>query len=143
MSYNKHTWVNNVDAVDEDKMNHIENGIKDLDDNYNAVLQSNITITSDYTIDDNSCFKSQNFVNIGINIYNATSTYAQWTWVDLARLPEGYRPAREKYISGFGCSSGWGTPTAVPIMINAEGYIKVYLQTSGLKRIIASGIITI
>lgn len=31
MSYNKHTWVNNVDAVDEDKMNHIENGIANLD----------------------------------------------------------------------------------------------------------------
>lgn len=27
MSYNKHKWVNNVDAVDEDKMNNIENGI--------------------------------------------------------------------------------------------------------------------
>lgn len=31
MSYEKHTWVNNVDAVDEDKMNHIENGIANLD----------------------------------------------------------------------------------------------------------------
>ena len=27
MSYEKHTWVNNVDSVDEDKMNHIEDGI--------------------------------------------------------------------------------------------------------------------
>ena len=43
MSYNKHTWVNNVDAVDEDKMNHIENGIKDLDDN--KVNKSGDTLT--------------------------------------------------------------------------------------------------
>lgn len=43
MSYNKHTWVNNVDAVDEDKMNHIENGIKDLDDN--KVNKSGDTMT--------------------------------------------------------------------------------------------------
>lgn len=43
MSYEKHTWVNNVDAVDEDKMNHIENGIKDLDDN--KVNKSGDTMT--------------------------------------------------------------------------------------------------
>lgn len=43
MSYNKHKWVNNVDAVDEDKMNHIENGIKDLDDN--KVNKSGDTLT--------------------------------------------------------------------------------------------------
>ena len=45
MSYNKHTWVNNVDAVDEDKMNHIENGIKDLDDN--KVNKSGDTLTGE------------------------------------------------------------------------------------------------
>lgn len=39
MSYNKHTWVNNVDAVDEDKMNHIENGIA------NAVEKTGDTMT--------------------------------------------------------------------------------------------------
>lgn len=43
MSYEKHKWVNNVDAVDEDKMNHIENGIKDLDDN--KVNKSGDTLT--------------------------------------------------------------------------------------------------
>lgn len=31
MSYNKHTWVNNVDSVDENKMNNIEEGIANLD----------------------------------------------------------------------------------------------------------------
>lgn len=41
MSYNKHTWVNNVDAVDEDKMNHIENGIA------NAVEKSGDTLTGE------------------------------------------------------------------------------------------------
>ena len=41
MSYEKHTWVNNVDAVDEDKMNHIENGIA------NAVEKSGDTLTGE------------------------------------------------------------------------------------------------
>lgn len=45
MSYEKHKWVNNVDAVDEDKMNHIENGIKDLDDN--KVNKSGDTMTGE------------------------------------------------------------------------------------------------
>ena len=31
MSYNKHIWVNNVDSVDENKMNNIEEGIANLD----------------------------------------------------------------------------------------------------------------
>lgn len=39
MSYETHTWVNNVDAVDEDKMNHIENGIA------NAVEKTGDTMT--------------------------------------------------------------------------------------------------
>lgn len=41
MSYNKHTWVNNVDAVDEDKMNNIENGIA------NAVEKTGDTMTGE------------------------------------------------------------------------------------------------
>lgn len=41
MSYNKHKWVNNVDAVDEDKMNHIENGIA------NAVEKTGDTLTGE------------------------------------------------------------------------------------------------
>lgn len=41
MSYEKHTWVNNVDAVDEDKMNHIENGIA------NAVEKTGDTMTGE------------------------------------------------------------------------------------------------
>ena len=41
MSYNKHTWVNNVDSVDEDKMNHIENGIA------NAVEKTGDTLTGE------------------------------------------------------------------------------------------------
>lgn len=48
MSYNKHTWVNNVDAVDEDKMNHIENGIA------NAVEKSGDTMTGDLDMQNNS-----------------------------------------------------------------------------------------
>lgn len=48
MSYNKHTWVNNVDAVDEDKMNHIENGIA------NAVEKSGDTMTGDLNMQNNS-----------------------------------------------------------------------------------------
>ena len=55
MSYEKHMWVNNVDSVDEDKMNHIENGIfnNSIDiinlKNRNAItagLDGNITIST-------------------------------------------------------------------------------------------------
>lgn len=48
MSYNKHKWVNNVDAVDEDKMNHIENGIA------NAVEKTGDTMTGDLDMQNNS-----------------------------------------------------------------------------------------
>lgn len=33
MSYQKQTWTNNVSSIDQNKMNHIEDGIKDLDNN--------------------------------------------------------------------------------------------------------------
>lgn len=123
--------------------NTFTNNVSSLQTQINTINQDNITITSDYTIDDNSCFKSQNYVNISINIYNSTGTYSTYSWVKLARLPVGYRPSGEKYISGFGCGSGWSTPTAVPIIIDTNGYINVYLRTSDLKRVIATGIIKI
>ena len=146
MSYTRVNWENLPSTntpVNATNLNKMDAGIKTLDDNYNAVAQNNITITSDYQIADNSCFKSQNFINIGINIYNENSTYGTYSWVKLARLPANFRPSRDKYLSGFGCSSGWGTPTSVPIFVDTDGYINVYLQTTGLKRIIANGIITL
>ena len=111
--------------------------------NYEKNIQDNITLTSDFTIDDNSCFKSQNFLNICIDIYNSNGTYSTYTWLKIARLPEGCKPTREKYISGFGSGAGWSIATAVPIMIDTNGYINVYLRTSDLKRIIVNGIITL
>ena len=48
MSYEKHTWVNNVDSVDEDKMNHIENGIA------NAVEKTGDTMTGELAFDNPS-----------------------------------------------------------------------------------------
>lgn len=102
-----------------------------------------VSVTSDYQIADNSCFKSQDFINIGINIYNENSTYGTYSWVQLARLPVGSRPSGEKYITGAGFGAGWSNAIAVPIMIDANGYISVYLRTSDLKRIIANGIITL
>ena len=109
----------------------------------NTFKQNNITITSDFTIDDNSCFKSQNFVNIGINIYNTNSTYGTYTWVKIARLPVGCRPSTEKYLSGVALASGLQTPNAIPIMVDSDGYINAYPVASNLKRIIANGIITL
>lgn len=214
MSYEKHTWVNNVDSVDEDKMNHIENGIANAvektgdtltgglmfenKDGYDAIrktrtidnedyslsvgvganksarlelyqggqalgqldVRSNgifngvsgkklleeekvVSMTSNFNIDDQSCFKLQNSLNIGLNIYNSSSTYRTYNWITIATLPSGARPSSEKYISGFGCAAGWSSPTAVPIMVDANGNINVYLRTEGFKRIIANGIITL
>ena len=52
MSYNKHTWVNNVDAVDEDKMNNIENGIA------NAVEKTGDTMTGGLAFDNPSEYEA-------------------------------------------------------------------------------------
>jgi len=102
-----------------------------------------VSVTSNFKIDGQSCFKSQDFINIGINIYNENSTYGTYNWIAIATLPSGARPSGEKYISGFGCAAGWSSPTAVPIMVDANGNINVYLRTEGFKRIIANGIITL
>lgn len=48
MSYNKHRWVNNVDVVEEKKMNNIENGIA------NAVEKTGDTMTGDLDMQSNS-----------------------------------------------------------------------------------------
>jgi len=139
-----------TDVNDEDLVMVVQDGFnkqvtkeKLLESINNSFKQNNITITSDYQIADNSCFKSQNFINIGINIYNENSTYGTYVWVKLARLPEGCRPSTEKYISGSGFGGGWSSAIAVPILIDTDGYINVYLRTSDLKRIIANGIITL
>lgn len=52
MSYNKHTWVNNVDAVDEDKMNHIENGIA------NAVEKTGDTMTGELLFENKDTYSA-------------------------------------------------------------------------------------
>lgn len=63
MSYNKHTWVNNVDAVDEDKMNHIENGIANATDVGIANATDIVEIKSDIS-------------NLQNNVFNVTETSA-------------------------------------------------------------------
>lgn len=99
-----------------------------------------VSVTSDFNIEDQSCFKLQNSLNIGLNIYNPNGTFAKTTWVTIAQLPVGYRPSREKYIVGFGSNSAWTSPTAVPCLIETSGAIRVYLQND-LKRIIVNGMI--
>lgn len=101
-----------------------------------------VSVTSNFNIDDQSCFKLQNSLNIGLNIYNANSTFAKTTWVTIAQLPVGYRPSREKYIVGFGSNSAWTSPTAVPCKIDTDGAIQVFLHND-LKRIIVNGMITL
>lgn len=101
-----------------------------------------VSVTSNFNIDDQSCFKLQKSLNIGLNIYNSNSTFAKATWATIAQLPVGYRPSRDKYIVGFGCSSAWSSPTAVPCLIETSGAIKVYLYND-LKRIIVNGMITL
>ena len=101
-----------------------------------------VSVTSNFKIDDQSCFKLQNSLNIGLNIYNSNSTFAKQTWVTIAQLPVGYRPSRDKNIIGFGCDSGWTSPTAVPCLIDTSGAIRVFLYND-LKRIIVNGMITL
>lgn len=140
MAYTKTNWQDLPDTstpINATNLNKIEDELEYLD----AQIISNSDLTSDYTIESNSCFKMQNFVNISINVFNSSGTYSTYTWVKLARLPVGCRPSGERYVSGFGCGSGWSTPTAIPIMVDSDGYINVYTVTSNLKRAIANGII--
>lgn len=121
MSYNKHKWVNNVDAVDEDKMNHIENGIKDLDDNkvnksgdtltgglmfenkdgYDAIRKTRTIDNEDYSLS----------VGVGANksarleLYQGSTTLGQ---LDV-RSDGVYNGKTGKKLAEQ--STGWSTPT--------------------------------
>ena len=123
-----------------------ENLFKDTNDKIEDLeienTQQDFTVTSNFTIEAQSCFKLKGFINIGLNIYNANSTFSKTTWVEIATLPSGYRPTNTRYISAFGCNSAWTSPTAVPIMVETSGAVKIYVQTD-LKRIFVSSLIKI
>ena len=135
-SWNGTEWVEV--GVDTD-FTEIENELETLD---GKSTQTNFTITSSFTIDDQSCFKLNNFLNVDFNIYNTNSTFSKASWVEIATLPSGYRPSNARYVSGVGTAAAMTVPTAIPIMIESSGAIKIYVQND-LKRIIANFTINI
>lgn len=143
MAYTRVNWENLPSTntpVNAENLNKMDAGIANLD---GKCTQTNLTLTSDFTIDENSSFKLNDFVNIAINIYNSSNTYSTYAWVTIANLPSGARPSGDKYLSGFGSGSGWATPTAIPILVSSNGDINIYTTVSNLKRIIVNGIIKI
>lgn len=146
MAYTRVNWENLPSTntpVNATNLNKMDAGIKTLDDNYNAILQSNITITSDYEIGDSGCFKSQNSVIIGFNINNSNSTFPTYAWTKIAQLPSGARPSIERYFPAIAFGAGLSNPTAVPARVTANGEIFIYPTVANLKRVIANATIAI
>lgn len=117
--------------------------INNLQEQIDNLALTSITITSDYTIDNNSCFKSQNYVVIGFNIYNSNSTFSTYGWTKIAQLPSGSRPSTEIYFPTIAVGSGLASPTAVPARVTSDGEVFIYPVVTNLKRVIANATIMI
>lgn len=109
----------------------------------NNMALTSITITSDFQIGDSGCFKSQNSVIIGFNIYNSNETFNTYVWTKIAQLPSGARPSIERYFPTIAVGAGLASPTAVPARVTSDGEIFIYPVIANLKRIIANATILI
>jgi len=105
--------------------------------NFDSTIEK-LNVTSSYTLNVQGCFARGDEININLNVFN-DSSYSTGSWVEIAQLPSGYYPNGERYLSAFGCGSGWNTPISVPILITSNGKINVYIVTSNIKRIVVSG----
>lgn len=120
-----------------------ENLFSDTTTQINNIIMTSITITSDYQIEDSGCFKSQNYIVLGFNIYNSSETFATYTWTKIAQLPSGVRPSIERYFPTLAVGTGLSSPTAVPARVTADGEIFIYPVVTNLKRVIANATIII
>ena len=129
---NKQTLFEDITTVTDNLQTQINN-----------LALTSITITSDYTIDNNSCFKSQSYVVIGFNIYNSSSTFGTYSWTKIAQLPSGSRPSAEIYFPTIAVGAGLASPTAVPARVTSDGEVFIYPTVANLKRVIANATIMI
>ena len=83
MSYTKQTWTNNVSAIDEDKMNHIEDGIYQNSVDIEKIKVANFTALITPSTNRGNCGYGETTVDISsldatqilAITFNATSSY--------------------------------------------------------------------
>ena len=105
MSYSKQEWTNNVSAIDEDKMNHIENGIYNNSveiDKLQSTSWTTATLDSAFDVygqglDPAKYRKTGKTVEIKGVVTPTTDIPAGNTVKTIFTLPTGYRPSSTIY----------------------------------------------
>lgn len=116
MAYIKQNWVDGTTICNAERMNHIENGIKENSDN----LQKTMVEDGVYRY-----FKQGNIVEIRIG-YNDSVTVQPWEEKTLTTIPEQYRPSTNVYFALM----GYGATTTLFGTITPQGIVKITNWTS-------------
>ena len=116
MAYERQNWVDGITICNAERMNHIENGIKENSDN----LQKTMVEDGVYRY-----FKQGNIVEIRIG-YNDSVTVQPWEEKILTTIPEQYRPSTNVYFALM----GYGATTTLFGTITPQGTVKVTNWTS-------------
>lgn len=111
MAYTKQEWVNGETICNAERMNHIEDGIKENSDN----LQKTMVEDGNFRY-----FKQGNIVEIRIN-YAESLTVQSWKELTLATIPEQYRPSTNVYFALM----GYGATTTLFGTITPQGIVKL------------------
>ena len=116
MAYIKQVWQDGETICNAERMNHIENGIKENSDN----LQKTMVEDGVYRY-----FKQGNIVEIRIS-HNESVTVQAWEEKTLTTIPEQYRPSTYVYFALM----GYGATTTLFGTITPQGIVKVTNWTS-------------
>ena len=108
MAYERQNWVDGETIATAERMNHIENGIKENSDN----LQKTMVEDGDFRY-----FKQGNLVEIRIS-HNESVTVQAWE--------EKYRPSTYVYFALM----GYGATTTLFGTITPQGIVKITNWTS-------------
>ena len=116
MAYIKQVWQDGETICNAERMNHIEDGIKENSDN----LQKTMVEDGVYRY-----FKQGNIVEIRIG-YSDSVTVQPWEEKTLTTIPEQYRPSTNVYFALM----GYGATTTLFGTITPQGIVKVTNWTS-------------
>ena len=116
MAYERQNWVDGTTICNAERMNHIEDGIKENSDN----LQKTMVEDGVY-----GYFKQGNIVEIRIG-YNDSVTVQAWEEKTLTTIPEQYRPSTNVYFALM----GYGATTTLFGTITPQGIVKITNWTS-------------
>ena len=116
MAYIKQVWQDGETICNAERMNHIEDGIKENSDN----LQKTMVEDGVYRY-----FKQGNIVEIRIG-YNDSVTVQAWEEKTLTTIPEQYRPSTNVYFALM----GYGATTTLFGTITPQGIVKITNWTS-------------